>query len=75
MTVNGSFCFFLCVLLGSIVYQFSVSTCNFFSQSLFLCAVFLGARQRNAPILFSDQDSPGVYGKVRKAASTIDRFR
>uniref|UniRef100_A0A671X9R1 Golgin subfamily A member 5 n=1 Tax=Sparus aurata TaxID=8175 RepID=A0A671X9R1_SPAAU len=33
-----------------------------------------GARQRNAPILFSDQDSPGVYGKVRKAASTIDRF-
>ncbi|XP_076013628.1 golgin subfamily A member 5 [Genypterus blacodes] len=33
-----------------------------------------GARQRNAPILFSDQDSPGMYGKVRKAASTIDRF-
>uniref|UniRef100_A0A8C4GND2 Golgin subfamily A member 5 n=1 Tax=Dicentrarchus labrax TaxID=13489 RepID=A0A8C4GND2_DICLA len=33
-----------------------------------------GARQRNTPILFSDQDSPGVYGKVRKAASTIDRF-
>ncbi|KAM6912506.1 golgin subfamily A member 5 [Xenentodon cancila] len=33
-----------------------------------------GARQRNAPVLFSDQDSPGVYGKVRKAASTIDRF-
>ncbi|KAF1374509.1 hypothetical protein PFLUV_G00229830 [Perca fluviatilis] len=32
------------------------------------------ARQRNAPVLFSDQDSPGVYGKVRKAASTIDRF-
>ncbi|XP_076605664.1 golgin subfamily A member 5 [Chaetodon auriga] len=32
------------------------------------------ARQRNAPILFSDHDSPGVYGKVRKAASTIDRF-
>uniref|UniRef100_A0A8C9X1K4 Golgin subfamily A member 5 n=1 Tax=Sander lucioperca TaxID=283035 RepID=A0A8C9X1K4_SANLU len=31
-------------------------------------------RQRNAPVLFSDQDSPGVYGKVRKAASTIDRF-
>uniref|UniRef100_A0A1A7Y890 Golgin subfamily A member 5 n=1 Tax=Iconisemion striatum TaxID=60296 RepID=A0A1A7Y890_9TELE len=33
-----------------------------------------GARQRNLPVLFSDQDSPGVYGKVRKAASTIDRF-
>ncbi|XP_041809859.1 golgin subfamily A member 5 [Chelmon rostratus] len=33
-----------------------------------------GARQRNTPILFSDHDSPGVYGKVRKAASTIDRF-
>lgn len=33
-----------------------------------------GARQRNTPVLFSDQDSPGVYGKVRKAASTIDHF-
>ncbi|XP_039994001.1 golgin subfamily A member 5 [Xiphias gladius] len=33
-----------------------------------------GARQRHTPVLFSDQDSPGVYGKVRKAASTIDRF-
>ncbi|XP_028294576.1 golgin subfamily A member 5 [Gouania willdenowi] len=33
-----------------------------------------GARQRNSPVLFSDQDSPGVYGRVRKAASTIDRF-
>ncbi|XP_028994677.1 golgin subfamily A member 5 [Betta splendens] len=33
-----------------------------------------GARQRNTPVLFSDQDTPGVYGKVRKAASTIDRF-
>ncbi|XP_051507557.1 golgin subfamily A member 5 isoform X2 [Myxocyprinus asiaticus] len=35
-----------------------------------------GARQRNTPILFSDADGPGtgVYGKVRKAASTIDRF-
>ncbi|KAM8833019.1 golgin subfamily A member 5 [Synchiropus picturatus] len=32
------------------------------------------ARQRNAPVLFSDHESPGVYGKVRKAASTIDRF-
>ncbi|XP_059208953.1 golgin subfamily A member 5 [Centropristis striata] len=32
------------------------------------------ARQRNTPVLFSDQDSPGMYGKVRKAASTIDRF-
>ncbi|XP_023286190.1 golgin subfamily A member 5 [Seriola lalandi dorsalis] len=32
------------------------------------------ARQRNTPVLFSDQESPGVYGKVRKAASTIDRF-
>ncbi|CAJ1074778.1 golgin subfamily A member 5 [Xyrichtys novacula] len=33
-----------------------------------------GTRQRNTPVLFSDQDAPGVYGKVRKAASTIDRF-
>ncbi|XP_073689905.1 golgin subfamily A member 5 [Garra rufa] len=35
-----------------------------------------GARQRNTPILFSDADGPGtgMYGKVRKAASTIDRF-
>ncbi|XP_077092753.1 golgin subfamily A member 5 [Siphateles boraxobius] len=35
-----------------------------------------GARQRNTPILFSDADGSGtgVYGKVRKAASTIDRF-
>ncbi|TNN64171.1 Golgin subfamily A member 5 [Liparis tanakae] len=32
------------------------------------------ARQRNTPVLFSDQDSPGVYGRVRSAASTIDRF-
>lgn len=33
-----------------------------------------GARQRNSPVLFSDLDAPGVYGQVRKAASTIDRF-
>ncbi|KAK2853178.1 hypothetical protein Q7C36_008379 [Tachysurus vachellii] len=35
-----------------------------------------GARQRNTPLLFGDQDGTesGVYGKVRKAASTIDRF-
>ncbi|KAA0718113.1 Golgin subfamily A member 5 [Triplophysa tibetana] len=35
-----------------------------------------GTRQRNTPILFSDADGTGtgVYGKVRKAASTIDRF-
>lgn len=33
-----------------------------------------GARQRSTPVLFSEQDAPGVYGKVRKAASTIDRF-
>uniref|UniRef100_A0A8C2K3Y9 Golgin subfamily A member 5 n=1 Tax=Cyprinus carpio TaxID=7962 RepID=A0A8C2K3Y9_CYPCA len=35
-----------------------------------------GARQRNTPILFNDADGPGtgVYGKVREAASTIDRF-
>uniref|UniRef100_A0A8C2WT91 Golgin subfamily A member 5 n=1 Tax=Cyclopterus lumpus TaxID=8103 RepID=A0A8C2WT91_CYCLU len=32
------------------------------------------SRQRNTPVLFSDQDSPGVYGRVRNAASTIDRF-
>ncbi|KAF5892730.1 golgin subfamily A member 5, partial [Clarias magur] len=35
-----------------------------------------GARQRNTPVLFGDQDGSetGVYGKVRKAATTIDRF-
>ncbi|XP_034531285.1 golgin subfamily A member 5 [Notolabrus celidotus] len=33
-----------------------------------------GARQRSTPVLFSDQDAPGMYGQVRKAASTIDRF-
>ncbi|XP_036397670.1 golgin subfamily A member 5 isoform X1 [Megalops cyprinoides] len=35
-----------------------------------------GARLRNVPILFNDHDGPGagMYGKVRKAASTIDRF-
>ncbi|KAL0969447.1 hypothetical protein UPYG_G00227490 [Umbra pygmaea] len=33
-----------------------------------------GARQRTTPGLFSDQESLGVYGRVRKAASTIDRF-
>ncbi|XP_049596710.1 golgin subfamily A member 5 [Syngnathus scovelli] len=33
-----------------------------------------GARQRNIPVLFSNEESPGVYGKVQKAASTIDRF-
>nr|XP_033807130.1 golgin subfamily A member 5 isoform X2 [Geotrypetes seraphini] len=36
-----------------------------------------GARMRNVPVLFSDSDAnvTGVYGKVRKAASTIDQFR
>ncbi|MBN3309659.1 GOGA5 protein, partial [Amia calva] len=35
-----------------------------------------GARLRTVPILFSDTESPaaGMYGKVRNAASTIDRF-
>ncbi|XP_030070348.1 golgin subfamily A member 5 [Microcaecilia unicolor] len=35
-----------------------------------------GARMRNVPVLFSDSDAnvAGVYGKVRKAASTIDQF-
>ncbi|TSV02067.1 Golgin subfamily A member 5 [Bagarius yarrelli] len=35
-----------------------------------------GARQRNTPVLFGDHNGSetGVYGKVRKAASTIDRF-
>ncbi|XP_048456023.1 golgin subfamily A member 5 [Rhincodon typus] len=35
-----------------------------------------GARMRNVPVLFSETDSPtaGMYGKVRKAANTIDRF-
>ncbi|KAM3918411.1 golgin subfamily A member 5 isoform 1-T2 [Leptodactylus fuscus] len=35
-----------------------------------------GARLRNVPVLFSDADTnvAGMYGKVRKAASTIDRF-
>ncbi|XP_038631100.1 golgin subfamily A member 5 [Scyliorhinus canicula] len=35
-----------------------------------------GARMRNVPVLFSETDSAtaGMYGKVRKAANTIDRF-
>ncbi|XP_061749897.1 golgin subfamily A member 5 [Nerophis ophidion] len=33
-----------------------------------------GTRHRNIPVLFSNQDSAGVYGRVQKAASTIDRF-
>lgn len=35
-----------------------------------------GARLRNVPVLFSDADTnvAGMYGRVRKAASTIDRF-
>ncbi|XP_061651631.1 golgin subfamily A member 5 [Phyllopteryx taeniolatus] len=33
-----------------------------------------GARQRNIPVLFNNEESPGMYGKVQKAASTIDRF-
>ncbi|KAJ8341073.1 hypothetical protein SKAU_G00333640 [Synaphobranchus kaupii] len=35
-----------------------------------------GARLRNMPVLFNDHEGPGagVYGKVRKAASTIDKF-
>ncbi|KAM4690016.1 golgin subfamily A member 5 [Rhinophrynus dorsalis] len=35
-----------------------------------------GARMRNVPVLFSDADTnvAGVYGRVRKAASTIDQF-
>ncbi|XP_051942919.1 golgin subfamily A member 5 [Hippocampus zosterae] len=33
-----------------------------------------GARQRNIPVLFNNEHNPGVYGRVQKAASTIDRF-
>uniref|UniRef100_A0A8D0G5A9 Golgin subfamily A member 5 n=1 Tax=Sphenodon punctatus TaxID=8508 RepID=A0A8D0G5A9_SPHPU len=35
-----------------------------------------GARMRNVPVLFSDMDGnvAGMYGRVRKAASTIDQF-
>ncbi|XP_060684534.1 golgin subfamily A member 5 [Hemiscyllium ocellatum] len=35
-----------------------------------------GARMRSVPVLFSETDSTtaGMYGKVRKAANTIDRF-
>ncbi|XP_067848034.1 golgin subfamily A member 5 [Heptranchias perlo] len=35
-----------------------------------------GARMRNVPVLFSETDNAtaGMYGKVRKAANTIDRF-
>ncbi|XP_078262910.1 golgin subfamily A member 5 [Rhinoraja longicauda] len=34
-----------------------------------------GARLRNVPVLFGEMDSSaGMYGKVRKAANTIDRF-
>lgn len=32
---------------------------------------------RNVPVLFSDLDvnAAGMYGRVRKAASSIDQFR
>ncbi|XP_006268862.1 golgin subfamily A member 5 [Alligator mississippiensis] len=35
-----------------------------------------GARMRNVPVLFSDVDGnvAGMYGRVRKAASSIDQF-
>ncbi|KAG8430351.1 hypothetical protein GDO86_017936 [Hymenochirus boettgeri] len=35
-----------------------------------------GARLRNVPVLFNDSDTniAGMYGKVRKAATTIDQF-
>uniref|UniRef100_A0A6G1RN18 Golgin subfamily A member 5 n=1 Tax=Hypotaenidia okinawae TaxID=2861861 RepID=A0A6G1RN18_9GRUI len=35
-----------------------------------------GARMRNVPVLFSDTDTnmAGMYGRVRKAASSIDQF-
>ncbi|XP_063998682.1 golgin subfamily A member 5 [Pogoniulus pusillus] len=35
-----------------------------------------GARMRNVPVLFSDVDTnvAGMYGRVRKAASSIDQF-
>ncbi|XP_028677135.1 golgin subfamily A member 5 isoform X1 [Erpetoichthys calabaricus] len=35
-----------------------------------------GARMRNVPVLFGETESQaaGMYGKVRKAASTIDKF-
>ncbi|NXN61502.1 GOGA5 protein, partial [Rynchops niger] len=35
-----------------------------------------GARMRNVPVLFSDMDTnmAGMYGRVRKAASSIDQF-
>ncbi|NWV88509.1 GOGA5 protein, partial [Machaerirhynchus nigripectus] len=35
-----------------------------------------GARMRSVPVLFSDTDTSvaGMYGRVRKAASTIDQF-
>ncbi|XP_069064313.1 golgin subfamily A member 5 [Pleurodeles waltl] len=35
-----------------------------------------GARMRNVPVLFGDSDTSaaGMYGRVRKAASSIDRF-
>ncbi|XP_067153060.1 golgin subfamily A member 5 isoform X3 [Apteryx mantelli] len=36
----------------------------------------VGARMRNVPVLFSDMDTnmAGMYGRVRKAASSIDQF-
>uniref|UniRef100_A0A6I8Q609 Golgin subfamily A member 5 n=1 Tax=Xenopus tropicalis TaxID=8364 RepID=A0A6I8Q609_XENTR len=35
-----------------------------------------GARMRNVPVLFSDSDAnvAGMYGRVRKAATSIDQF-
>uniref|UniRef100_A0A3P8VMK5 Golgin subfamily A member 5 n=1 Tax=Cynoglossus semilaevis TaxID=244447 RepID=A0A3P8VMK5_CYNSE len=37
-------------------------------------AINMSNLERNTPVLFSDQETPGMYGQVRKAASTIDRF-
>ncbi|PNI97604.1 GOLGA5 isoform 2, partial [Pan troglodytes] len=36
-----------------------------------------GTRLRNVPVLFNDTETnlAGMYGKVRKAASSIDQFR
>ena len=39
--------------------------------------IYTGTRLRNVPVLFNDTETnlAGMYGKVRKAASSIDQFR
>uniref|UniRef100_A0A8C9L6H0 Golgin subfamily A member 5 n=1 Tax=Pavo cristatus TaxID=9049 RepID=A0A8C9L6H0_PAVCR len=49
---------------------------GFTLMSFFVSSLQIGARMRNVPVLFSDVDTnvAGMYGRVRKAASSIDQF-